>query len=151
MRDLVGDGRIPLQNFWRGFIHFFNLGTAACQSKTKNSMANSVDPDEMAHMSPLICIYTICVSICLGLITKTGLLKYIENFTTKNWKFSGKNSDIFHTSAQNIDCGYSLEMPHRGISNEYHNLCFWAEIRKRMYTHVNTSFIIWKRSLRGSK
>ena len=31
---------------------------------------------------------------CL-LITKTCLFKYIENFTTKNWKFSDKNSDIF--------------------------------------------------------
>ena len=30
----------------------------------------------------------------------------------------------FHVSAQNIDCGYSLEPPHRGGSNEYHNLCF---------------------------
>ena len=28
-------------------------------------------------------------------ITKTRLFKYIENSTTKNWKFSGKNSDIF--------------------------------------------------------
>ena len=30
-----------------------------------------------------------------------------------------KNSDIFHISAQNIDCGYSLEPPRRGGSNEY--------------------------------
>ena len=36
----------------------------------------------------------------------------------KNWKFSDKNSYIFHISAQNIDCGYSLEPPHRGGSNE---------------------------------
>ena len=28
-------------------------------------------------------------------ITKTRLFKYIENFTTKNLKFSDKNSDIF--------------------------------------------------------
>ena len=27
-------------------------------------------------------------------ITKTRLFKYIENFTTKNWKFSDKTSDI---------------------------------------------------------
>ena len=27
-------------------------------------------------------------------ITKTRLFKYIENFTSKNWKFSEKNSDI---------------------------------------------------------
>ena len=39
-------------------------------------------------------------------ITKTCLLKYIENFT-KNGKFSDKkNYDIFYISAQNVDCGY---------------------------------------------
>ena len=35
----------------------------------------------------------------------------------KKWKFLDKNSDVFHISAQNIDCGYSLEPPHRGGSN----------------------------------
>ena len=43
-------------------------------------------------------------------ITKTRLFKYIEHFTTKNWEFSDKISDIFHISAQNIDCGYSLKL-----------------------------------------
>ena len=51
------------------------------------------------------------------LITKTSLFKYTENFTTKKWKFSDKQSDIFHTSAQKIDCGYSLEPPRRGGSS----------------------------------
>ena len=55
----------------------------------------------------------------------------------KNRKVSDKNSDIFHMSSQNIDCGYSLE-PLTSI----HNLCFWAEIRKIMYTPVNPSFTI---------
>ena len=63
-------------------------------------------------------------------ITKTRLFKYIENFTTKNWKFSGKNSDIFLISAQNIDCGYSLEPPRLGGSNEHPQSMFCAEIRK---------------------
>ena len=40
-------------------------------------------------------------------------------FTTKNWKYSDKISDICHISAQNIECGYSLEPPRRGGSNEY--------------------------------
>ena len=58
-------------------------------------------------------------------ITKTRLFKYTENFTTKKMAiFQIKNSDIFYISAQNIDCGYSLEPPRRGGSNEYHNLCF---------------------------
>ena len=71
-------------------------------------------------------------------------IKYTENFTAKkkNESFQKKNSDIFHISAQNIDCGYSLEPPRRGGSNGYHNLCFWAEIKKIMYTPVNSSFII---------
>ena len=58
-------------------------------------------------------------------ITKTYLFKYTANFITKkNENFQIKNSDIFYVSAQNIDCGYSLEPPRRGGSNEYHNLCF---------------------------
>ena len=53
-------------------------------------------------------------------ITKTCLFKYTENFTTKtNENFRIKNSDIFYISAQNIDCGYSLEPHRRGGSNEY--------------------------------
>ena len=56
----------------------------------------------------------------------------------KNW--DKKKSDIFHISAQNIDCGYSLEPPRRGGSNEYPQSMFWAEIRKIMFTPVNPSF-----------
>ena len=60
---------------------------------------------------------------CLGVahIKKTCLFKYTENFITKkkNEHFQIKNSDIFHISPQNIDCGYSLEPPRRGGFNEY--------------------------------
>ena len=37
----------------------------------------------------------------------------------KNENFQTKTSDIFHVSAQNIDCGYSLETLRRCGSNEY--------------------------------
>ena len=51
---------------------------------------------------------------------ETYPFKYTENFTTKeNENFQIKDSGIFHISAQNIDCGYSLEPPRRGGSNEY--------------------------------
>ena len=76
------------------------------------------------------------------LITKTRLFKYIEKFTSKNWKISDKNSDIFHISAQNIDCGYSLEPPRRGGSNEYPQSMFLSRNKKIMYTPVNPSFTI---------
>ena len=76
-------------------------------------------------------------------ITKTRLFTYIENFTTiKIENFQIKNPDIYHISAQNIDCGYSLEPPHRGGSNEYPQSMFRAEIRKIMYTPVNPSFTV---------
>ena len=77
-------------------------------------------------------------------IMKTRLFKYIENFTTKNWKFSDKNSDIFHISAQNIQCKLwaLVEPPHQGGSNEYPKSMFSAEIKKIMCTPVNPSFTI---------
>ena len=37
---------------------------------------------------------------------------------------------IFLISLKNIDCGYSLEPPRRGGSNEYPQSMFWAEIWK---------------------
>ena len=52
---------------------------------------------------------------------------------------------IFLISAQNIDCGYSLEPPRRGGSNEYPQSMFWAEI----WTIYKK--IIWKFSFFGGK
>ena len=77
-------------------------------------------------------------------ITKTRLFKYTKKITTKKneKKKSDKNSNIFHISAQNIDCGYSLEPPRRGGSNDYQQSMFWAKTRKIMYTHVKPSFTV---------
>ena len=63
---------------------------------------------------------------------KTYPFKYTENLPPKNEKFKIKISNIFHSSAQNIDCGFHVYY--------VQNLCFWAEIRKIMYTHVNPRF-----------
>ena len=57
-------------------------------------------------------------------------------------KFQIKNSDIFHISAQNIDCGYLLEPPRRGGSNEYPRSMFLSRNKKIMYTPANPSFTI---------
>ena len=43
---------------------------------------------------------------------------------------SDKKPDIFHISAQNIDCGYSLELPRRGGSNEYPQSMFSNKTKK---------------------
>ena len=52
---------------------------------------------------------------------------------------------IFLISAQNIDCGYSLEPPRRGGSNEYLQSMFCAEIWKI------SEFFIGKFSVLGDK
>ena len=67
---------------------------------------------------------------------------YTKFYQQKMIFFSDENSDIVHISAQNIDCGYSLEPPRRDGSNEYPQSMFWAEIRKIKYTPVNPSFSI---------
>ena len=69
----------------------------------------------------------------------SNILK-ISSPTTENFQI--KNSDIFQILTQNIDCGYSLEPPRRGGSNEYPQSLFGTEIRKIMCTPVNPSFTI---------
>ena len=49
---------------------------------------------------------------------------------------------IFLIFAQNIDCGYTLEPPRRGGSNEYPQSMFWGKNKKNMYTRVNHTFSI---------
>ena len=50
---------------------------------------------------------------------KTPIQIYRKFHLQKPTIFQVKNSDIFHISAQSIDCGYSLEPLRRGGSNEY--------------------------------
>ena len=57
--------------------------------------------------------------------------------------------DIFLIFAQNIDCGYTLEPPHRGGSNEYPQSMFWSKNKKNRYTPLNPSFSIIKWGSRG--
>ena len=72
---------------------------------------------------------------------KARLFKYIENFTTQNWKFLDKNSDIFHISSQNIDCGYSLELPHWGSANEYPQSMLLSRNKKNKVYLCNIYYI----------
>ena len=88
----------------------------------------------------------------LLLITKTRLFKYIETFTTKNGKFSDrKKSDIFYIPAQNIDCGYSLEPPRRGGSNEYPHSMFLSRNKKTNVYPCKPQFYYIKMGFKGVK
>ena len=52
-------------------------------------------------------------------LRKHAYSNILKILPSKNENFQIKNSDIFHISAQSIDCGYSLEPPRQGGSNEY--------------------------------
>ena len=60
----------------------------------------------------------------------------------KNGNFHMKKCEIFLIFAQNIDCGYTLEPPQRGGSNEYPQSMFWSKNKKNMYTRVFPTFSI---------
>ena len=51
---------------------------------------------------------------------------------------------IFLISVKNIDCGYSLEPPRRGGSNEYTQSVFWAEIWKISKFFYLKIFSFWR-------
>ena len=83
-------------------------------------------------------------------ITKTRLFKYIENFTAKNWKFLDKNSDIFCISTQNVDCGYSLELPHQSGSNKYSQSMFLSRNKKNNVYPYKPQFYYLRVGFKGS-
>ena len=87
------------------------------------------------------CVY-VSVFVCVISLRKYAYLDILKILPPKNKIFQIKNSNILHISAQNIACGYSLEPPRRGGSNEYPQSIFKAEIRKIMYTPVNASFTV---------
>ena len=62
-----------------------------------------------------------------------------------------KNSDIFHISAQNIDCGYSLEPPRRGGSNEYPQSMLLSRNKKNNVYPCKPHFYYIKVGFKGSK
>ena len=44
--------------------------------------------------------------------------------------------------AQNIDCGYTLELSQQGGSNEYPQSMFWIKNKKNRHTFVYPNFAV---------
>ena len=63
-------------------------------------------------------------------LRKQAYSNILKILPPKNEKFQIKNSDIFNISAQNIDCGYSLELPRWGSSKEYPQSMFLSRNKK---------------------
>ena len=80
--------------------------------------------------------------------TYSNILKILP---PKNENFQTKNSDIFHISAQNIDCGYSLEPPRRGGSNGYPQSMFPSRNKKNNVYPCKPQFYYIKVGFKGVK
>ena len=87
------------------------------------------------NISGVLVIHDHLVKFWFNLLKKLSLRKHayskiLKILPPKNENFQIKNSDIFHISDQNIDCGYSLEPPRRGGSNEYPQSMFLSRNKK---------------------
>ena len=90
----------------------------------------------------------------LKYITKTYLynvdpLTCKPHFYMVKLGFTGIYVFFFLFQLKTIDCGYSLEPPHRGGSNEYHNLCIEQKFEKKMSDLLseNLQFLVVKFSV----
>ena len=67
----------------------------------------------------------------------------------KNESFQIKILIFFHISAQNIDCGYSLEPPRRGGSNKYPQSMFLSRNKKNNVYPCKPQFYYIKMGFKG--
>ena len=82
-------------------------------------------------------------------IRKRSLFNILKILSPKNENFQIKNSDIFQISAHNIDCGYSLEPPQRGSSNEYPQSMFLSRNKKNNVYPCKPQFYYIKVGFKG--
>ena len=96
----------------------------------------------------------ILVYVCKLLTTlqKHAYSNILKILPSKNENFQIKNSDIFfYISAQNIDCGYSLEPPRRGGSNDYPQSMFLSRNKKNNVYPCKPHFYYTKVEFKGVK
>ena len=63
-------------------------------------------------------------------------------------KISLEKKNIFHSFAQSIDCGYTLELPRRGGSNKYPQSMFRSKNKTHVYP-CKTHFYYLKVGYKG--
>ena len=83
-------------------------------------------------------------------LRKHAYSNILKILPSKSENFQIKNSDIFHVSAQNIDCGYLLEPPHRGGS-EYPQSMFLSRNKENNVYPCKPQFCYIKVGFKGVK
>ena len=91
------------------------------------------------------------ISLVQKSLRKHAYSTVLKILPSKNENFQIKNSNIFHISAQNIDCGYSLEPPRRGGSNEYPQSMFLGRNKKNYVYPCKPQFYHTKVGFTGVK
>ena len=77
--------------------------------------------------------------------------KLKKNLPPNTENFQIKTLIFFHISAQNIDCGYSLEPPRRGGSNDYPQSVFLIKNKKNNLYPFEPQFYYIKVGFKGVK
>ena len=67
----------------------------------------------------------------------------------KKENFQIKNPDIFHIPAQNIDCGFLLELPQQGSSNKYPQSMLFKQNKKNNVYPRKSQFYYIKVGFKG--
>ena len=88
-------------------------------------MANSIDPDQTQHS------LASDLSLCITKICLYNFDPLKPHFCIVKFGFTGVYI-ILLISAQNIECGYSLQRPRRGGSNEYPQSMFLSRNKKNI-------------------
>ena len=124
---------------------------------TPNRLRSNVIPKavgDFCHLYFLKRINTLSVEVplsqmfCLPSTLRKHAYSNILKISPPKTKSFPKNSDIFHTSAQNIGCGYSLE-PLRGGSNEYPQSMFLSRNKKNNVYPCKPQFYYIKVGFKG--
>ena len=113
-----------------------------------NSLVTRLNLTVTEHINDIPCEYILSVCLTLRKHAYSNMLKILP---PKNENFQIKNSDIFYISDQNIDCGYSLEPPRRGGSNEYPQSMFLSRNKKNNLYPCKPRFYYIKVGFKGVK
>ena len=84
-------------------------------------------------------------------LRKQAYSNILKILPPKNENFQIKKFYILHISDQNIDCGYSLEPPRRGGSNEYPQSMFLSRNKKNNIYPCKPQFYYIKVGFKGVK
>ena len=95
-----------------------------------------------------------CLKVALSSSThyeNTSIQNILKISPPKTESFSDKNSNIFSYFCSNIDCGYSLEPPLRGGSNEYPQSMFLSTNKEDNVYPCKPQFYHIKMGFKGAK